>query len=95
MEGLTRPRDLRTRIMAWADDEVRLKRLHDKAKLILDHILFNGRLDRKDLPGIAGTDDRQARRVAQPLVFGSIALCALILTLPPCGCGSCAITSAP
>jgi hypothetical protein len=54
--------------MAWADDEIRLKRLHDKAKLILDHILFNGRLERKDLPGIAGTDERQARRIAQPLV---------------------------
>jgi Fic family protein len=68
MEGLMRPRDLRARIMAWADDEVRLKRLHEKAKLILDHILFNGSLQRRDLPGIVGTDDRQARRIAQPLV---------------------------
>src|SRR5581483_6684161 len=44
MEGLMRPKELRARIMAWADDEVRLKRLHEKAKLILDHILFNGSL---------------------------------------------------
>ena len=68
MEALMRPRDLRARIMAWAVDEIRLKRLHEKAKLILDHILFNGNLERKDLPGIVGTDDRQARRIAQPLV---------------------------
>lgn len=68
MEGLMRPKELRTRIMAWADDEVRLKRLHEKAKLVFDHILFNGSLERKDLPGIVGTDDRQARRIAQPLV---------------------------
>lgn len=68
MEGLMRPKDLRGRIMAWADDEIRLKRLNDKAKLILDHILFNGSLERKDLPGIVGTDERQARRMAQPLV---------------------------
>ena len=68
MEGLMRPRDLRARIMAWADDEVRLKRLHEKAKLVLDHILFNGNLERRDLPGIVGMDDRQARRVVQPLV---------------------------
>jgi Fic family protein len=68
MESLMQPRNLRDRIMAWADDEIRLKRLHEKAKLILDHILFNGRLDRKDLPGITSTDDRQARRIAQPLV---------------------------
>jgi Fic family protein len=68
MEGLMRPKDLRARIMAWADEEIRLKRLHEKAKLILDHILFNGSLERKDLPGIVGVDDRQARRIAQPMV---------------------------
>ena len=68
MEGLMRPAELRARIMAWADDEIRTKRLHDKAKLVLDHILFNGILERKDLPGIVGSDDRQARRIAQPLV---------------------------
>lgn len=68
MEGLMRPKDLRARIMAWADDEIRLKRMHEKAKLILDHILFNGSLERRDLPGLVGTDERQARRMAQPLV---------------------------
>ncbi len=68
MEGLMLPKELRARIMAWADDEIRLKRLHEKARLILDHILFNGSLERRDLPGIVGTDDRQARRMAQPLV---------------------------
>lgn len=68
MEGLMRPKELRARIMAWADDEIRLKRAHEKIKTILDHILFNGSLERKDLPGLAGTDERQARRIAQPLV---------------------------
>ena len=68
MEGLMRPKELRSRIMAWAEDEIRLKRLHEKAKLVLDHILFNGSLERKDLPGIVGLDDRQARRIAQPMV---------------------------
>jgi hypothetical protein len=37
MEGLMQPRDLRARIMTWADDEIRLKNLHERAKLILDH----------------------------------------------------------
>jgi Fic family protein len=68
MEGLMRPRDLRDRIMAWADDEIRLDRLHEKAKLLLAHVLFAGRIERKDMPGIVGTDDRQARRMAEPLV---------------------------
>jgi Fic family protein len=68
MENLMRPSELRARIMAWADDEIRTHRLHEKAKLILDHILFNGLLERKDLSRIVGVDDRQARRMAQPLV---------------------------
>jgi Fic family protein len=68
MEALMRPKELRARIMSWADDEIRLKRMHEKTKLILDHILFNGELERKDLPGIVSMDERQARRVAQPLV---------------------------
>jgi len=68
MEGLMRPHDLRDRIMAWADDETRLDRLHEKAKLLLAHVLFAGRLERKDMPGIVGTDERQARRMAEPLV---------------------------
>jgi hypothetical protein len=63
-----RPAELRARIMAWADDEIRTKRLHEKAKLVLDHILFNGILKRKDLSGVVDTDDRQARRIAEPLV---------------------------
>ena len=54
--------------MAWADDEIRLDRLHEKAKLLLAHVLFAGRIERKDMPGIVGTDDRQARRMAEPLV---------------------------
>jgi Fic family protein len=68
MEGLMQPRELRTRIMTWADEEIRLKRLHEKAKLIIDHILFNGNLERRELPGVVGMDERQARRVAHPLV---------------------------
>ncbi len=68
MESLTRPRELRARIMTWADDEIRLKRLDERAKVILDHILFNGVLERRELPGIVGTDSRQARRIAEPLV---------------------------
>jgi Fic family protein len=68
MEGLMRPQDLRDRIMAWADDEIRLDRLHEKTKLLLGQVLFAGRIERKDMPSIVGTDERQARRMAEPLV---------------------------
>src|SRR5262249_24059881 len=68
MEGLMRPPDLRARIMAWADGEIRLDRLHEKAKLLLAHVLFDGRIDRKDMPRIVDANERQARRIAEPLV---------------------------
>ena len=68
MEGLMQPAELRARIMSWAHDEIRLKRLNAKGTLILDRILFDGSLERSALPGLLGLDDRQARRVAQPLV---------------------------
>ena len=58
--------------MSWADDEIRMKSLSDKAKLILDHVLFNGSLARSDLPDILGVDARQARRIAQPLLKSGI-----------------------
>jgi Fic family protein len=68
MEGLMRPQDLRNRIMAWADDEIRLNRLHEKTKLLLSQVLFAGSIERKDMPGIVGANERQARRMAEPLV---------------------------
>lgn len=68
MERLMRPQDLRARIMAWADDEIRFDRLHEKAKLLLAHILFDGRLDRGDMPRILDAKERQARRIVEPLV---------------------------
>ena len=68
MEGLMRPQDLRARIMAWADDEIRFDRLHEKAKLLLAHVLFDGQLDRGDMPRILDAKERQARRIVGPLV---------------------------
>ena len=68
MESLMRPQDLRARIMAWADDEIRLNRLHEKGKLLLAHVLFDGHIDRKDMPRIVDANERQARRIAEPLV---------------------------
>jgi len=49
-----RPAELRACIIAWADDEIRTKRLQEMAKLVLDHILFNGILERRDLVRIIG-----------------------------------------
>lgn len=68
MEGLMQPDRLRTRILAWADEEVRLNKLPPKANTILEALLYRGELPRGDAAAIVGTGERQARRVVSALV---------------------------
>ena len=68
MEGLMQPDALRTRILQWTEDEVRLHRMPPKCGAILEAILYRGELPRGDAAGIVGTGDRQARRVVSALI---------------------------
>jgi hypothetical protein len=68
MEGLFQPNRLRTRILLWAEEEVRLNTLPPKAGNILEAVLFRGELPRGDVSGIVGTGDRQARRIVSALL---------------------------
>ena len=68
MEGLMQPDSLRTRILLWTEEEVRLHRLPPKCGAILEAILYRGELPRGDAAGIVGTGDRQARRVVSALI---------------------------
>ena len=68
MEGLMQPDSLRTRILLWAEEEMRLDRLPPKSSAILEALLCRGELPRGDAAGIVGTGDRQARRVVSALV---------------------------
>lgn len=68
MEGLMQPDQLRTRILTWADEEVRLSKLPPKANSILEALLYRGELPRGDAAAIVGTGERQARRVVSALV---------------------------
>jgi len=67
MEGLMQPDQLRTRILTWADEEVRVNRLPPKANNILEALLYRGELPRGDAAAIVGTGERQARRVVSAL----------------------------
>ncbi len=74
MEGLMQPDSLRTRILLWAEEEVRLGRLPPKSSAILEAVLYRGELPRGDAAGIVGTGDRQARRVVLALIeYGVLA----------------------
>jgi Fic family protein len=68
MEELMQPDSLRTRILLWAEEEMRLDRLPPKSSVILEALLYRGELPRGDVAGIVGTGDRQARRVVSALV---------------------------
>ena len=63
MEGLMQPDSLRTRILLWAKEEIRLNRLPQNSGAILEALLYRG-----DAAGIVGTGDRQARRVVSALI---------------------------
>lgn len=67
MEGLMQPDSLRTRILLWTEEEIRLDRLPPKSGAIIEAVLYRGELPRGDAAGIIGTGDRQARRVVAVL----------------------------
>ncbi|MGC8519541.1 MAG: Fic family protein [Steroidobacteraceae bacterium] len=68
MEGLMQPGSLRTRILLWTEEEIRLNRLLTKSGAVLEAVLYRGELARGDAAGILGTGERQARRVVSALI---------------------------
>lgn len=68
MESLVQPDHLRTRILLWAEEEIRLDRLPPRSGRILEAVLYRGELPRAEAAGIVGTGDRQARRVVSALL---------------------------
>ena len=76
MEGLMQPESLRTRILLWTEEEIRLHRLPPKSGAILEALLYRGELPRGDAAGIVGTGDRQARRVVSALIERGVVISA-------------------
>ena len=68
MENLVQPDRLRTRILLWAEEEIRLESLHRKSGSILEAVLYRGELPRGDAATVVGTGERQARRIVSALV---------------------------
>jgi Fic family protein len=67
MEDLMQPDRLRTRILLWAEEEIRLNNLPPRAGNVLEAVLYRGELPRGDVAGIVGTQERHARRVVSAL----------------------------
>ena len=68
MENLMQPDQLRTRILLWTEEQIRLDKLPQKSGAILEAILYRGELPRGDTAAIVGTGERQARRVVSALL---------------------------
>jgi Fic family protein len=68
MESLVQPDRLRARILLWAEEEIRLGELPPKSGSILEAVLYRGELPRGDADSVAGTGERQARRIVSALV---------------------------
>jgi Fic family protein len=68
MESLVQPDRLRTRILLWAEEEIRLGQLPGRSGSILEAILYRGELPRGDAATIVGTGERQARRIVSALL---------------------------
>ena len=68
MDSLMQPDHLRTRILLWAEEEIRLGHLPAKSAGILEALLYRGELPRGDAGSILGTGERQARRIVSALL---------------------------
>lgn len=68
MEELVQPDRLRTRILLWAEEEIRMDTLPPKAGNVLEAVLYRGMLPRADVPDLLGTGPRQARRIVSSLI---------------------------
>ena len=62
------PDHLRTRILRWAKEEIRLGQLPSKSTGILEAALYRGELPRRDAGAVVGAGERQARRIVSVLV---------------------------
>ena len=68
MENLVEPNRLRTRILIWVEEEVRLGALPPKSGNILEAMLYRGHIPRGEVAAVLGASDRHARRVISVLI---------------------------
>ena len=68
MEELIQPNTLRSRIMNWAEDEIRRGTLPQKSDKVLEAVLYRGELPRGGVSEILNLSDRSARRITSALL---------------------------
>jgi Fic family protein len=68
MERLTQPDQLRTRILVWAEEEIRMGNLPPKSGVILEAVLYRGEIPRAETPTIFVASERSSSRFVSALI---------------------------
>ena len=72
MEGLLSPDKVRDRIQSWCRLQIEKGNLHKKSPMLLDSVLFQGQVKRREVDGILQVAPRTARRVVSDLLGAGI-----------------------
>ena len=72
MESLMQPDRLRTRILLWAEEEIRLGALPQKSGSVLEAVLYRGELPRGDAAAAIAGSERNARRIVASLIQAGV-----------------------
>jgi Fic family protein len=68
MEDLMPPDRRRARVLVWAEEEIKLGRLPQRAGQLLEAVLYRGELPRGEVAPLLGIPERTARRVTSELL---------------------------
>ena len=72
MAGLMQPDQLRSRVLIWAEEEIRSGALPPRSDVLLKAVLYQGRVERAEAETILGVSARTARRVTSALVEAGV-----------------------
>lgn len=72
MEGLMQPDALRTRILLWAEEQIKLSKLPPTSGRVLEAVLYRGNLPRSEVANVAGASTRTASRIISALTEAGV-----------------------
>jgi len=72
MEQLVQPNALRSRILNWAEDEIRTNHMPPKSEKVLEAVLYRGELPRRGVSELLNVSDRSARRTTSALLSSGV-----------------------
>jgi Fic family protein len=72
MEELMQPDALRTRILLWAEEQIKLSKLPPSSGRVLEGLLYRGNLPRSEVASVAGASTRTATRIVSALTEAGV-----------------------